>query len=101
MIRKIKIFELIEISKIIDKLSELEITVSDAFEIYKFKEHMNEMYSFLSDITPNVSSKEFDIFSQEEIYFNIPMISVRDIINKYQLELTKKQDDIIHRFLLS
>ena len=40
---KVKISDLLELSRIIDILDGMEVTVSDAFEIYNFKKRMEEL----------------------------------------------------------
>ena len=69
----------------------MEVTVSDAFEIYNFKKRMEDVFSFLNDIMSNNPSSDFDKISEEMINFNLPSISFNDIIIKYKLKLTQKQ----------
>lgn len=88
---KIKISDLLELSRIIDILDGMEVTVSDAFEIYNFKKRMEDVFSFLNDIMSNNPSSDFDKISEEMINFNLPSISFNDIIIKYKLKLTQKQ----------
>ena len=88
---KVKISDLLELSKIIDILDGMEVTVSDAFEIYNFKKRMEDVFSFLNDIMSNNPSSDFDKISEEMINFNLPSISFNDIIIKYKLKLTQKQ----------
>ena len=88
---KVKISDLLELSRIIDILDGMEVTVSDAFEIYNFKKRMEDVFSFLNDIMSNNPSSDFDKISEEMINFNLPSISFNDIIIKYKLKLTKKQ----------
>ena len=57
---KVKISDLLELSRIIDILDDMEVTVSDAFEIYTFKKRMEDVFSFLNDIMNDVSSTDFD-----------------------------------------
>ena len=80
-----------ELSRIIDILDGMEVTVSDAFEIYNFKKRMEDVFSFLNDIMSNNPSSDFDKISEEMINFNLPSISFNDIIIKYKLKLTQKQ----------
>ena len=72
-------------------LDNMEVTVSDAFEIYNFKKRMEDVFSFLNDIMSNNPSSDFDKISEEMINFNLPSISFNDIIIKYKLKLTQKQ----------
>ena len=88
---KVKISDLLELSRIIDILDGMEVTVSDAFEIYNFKKRMEDVFSFLNDIMSNNPSYDFDKISEEMINFNLPSISFNDIIIKYKLKLTQKQ----------
>ena len=88
---KVKISDLLELSRVIDILDNMEVTVSDAFEIYNFKKRMEDVFSFLNDIMNDVSSTDFDKISEEMINFNLPSISFNDIIIKYKLKLTQKQ----------
>ena len=88
---KVKISDLLELSRIIDILDGMEVTVSDAFEIYNFKKRMEDVFSFLNDIMSNNPSSDFDKISEELINFNLPSISFNDIIIKYKLKLTQKQ----------
>lgn len=88
---KVKISDLLELSRIIDILDGMEVTVSDAFEIYNFKKRMEDVFSFLNDIMRNNPSSDFDKISEEMINFNLPSISFNDIIIKYKLKLTQKQ----------
>ena len=88
---KVKISDLLELSRIIDILDGMEVTVSDAFEIYNFKKRMEDVFSFLNDIMSNNPSSDFDKISEEMINFNLPSISLNDIIIKYKLKLTQKQ----------
>ena len=88
---KVKISDLLELSRVIDILDDMEVTVSDAFEIYNFKKRMEDVFSFLNDIMNDVSSTDFDKISEEMINFNLPSISFNDIIIKYKLKLTQKQ----------
>lgn len=96
---KVKISDLLELSRIIDILDGMEVTVSDAFEIYNFKKRMEDVFSFLNDIMSNNPSSDFDKISEEMITFNLPSISFNDIIIKYKLELTQKQKNILKRIL--
>ena len=88
---KVKISDLLELSRIIDILDDMEVTVSDALEIYNFKKRMEDVFSFLNDIMSNNPSSDFDKISEEMINFNLPSISFNDIIIKYKLKLTQKQ----------
>ena len=88
---KVKISDLLELSRIIDILDGMEVTVSDAFEIYNFKKRMEDVFSFLNDIMSNNPSSDFDKISEEMINFNLPSISFNDIIIKYKLKLTQEQ----------
>ena len=88
---KVKISDLLELSRIIDILDDMEVTVADAFEIYNFKKRMEDVFSFLNDIMSNNPSSDFDKISEEMINFNLPSISFNDIIIKYKLKLTQKQ----------
>lgn len=88
---KVKISDLLELSRIIDILDGMKVTVSDAFEIYNFKKRMEDVFSFLNDIMSNNPSSDFDKISEEMINFNLPSISFNDIIIKYKLKLTQKQ----------
>ena len=88
---KVKISDLLELSRIIDILDGMEVTVSDAFEIYNFKKRMEDVFSFLNAIMSNNPSSDFDKISEEMINFNLPSISFNDIIIKYKLKLTQKQ----------
>ena len=72
-------------------MDDMEVTVSDAFEIYNFKKRMEDVFSFLNDIMSNNPSSDFDKISEEMINFNLPSISFNDIIIKYKLKLTQKQ----------
>ena len=96
---KVKISDLLELSRIIDILDDMEVTVSDAFEIYIFKKRMEDVFSFLNDIMSNNPSSDFDKISEEMINFNLPSISFNDIIIKYKLKLTQKQKNIMKRIL--
>ena len=71
---KVKISDLLELSRIIDILDGMEVTVSDAFEIYNFKKRMEDVFSFLNDIMSNNPSSDFDKISEEMINFNLPSI---------------------------
>ena len=96
---KVKISDLLELSRIIDILDDMEVTVSDAFEIYNFKKRMEDVFSFLNDIMNDVSSNDFDKICEETINFSLPSISFTDVIIKYKLELTQKQKNILKRIL--
>lgn len=98
---KIKISDLLELSRVIDILDDMEVTVSDAFEIYNFKKRMEDVFSFLNDIMSNNPSSDFNKISEERINFNLPSISFNDIIIKYKLELTQEQKVILKRILFS
>lgn len=98
---KVKISDLLELSRIIDILDGMEVTVSDAFEIYNFKKRMEDVFSFLNDIMSNNPSSDFDKISEEMINFNLPSISFNDIIIKYKLKLTQKQKVSLKRILFS
>lgn len=96
---KVKIFDLIELSKIIDILGQQEITISDSFEVYKFQENIKAFYSFLNEITKNINPSDFDKISNETVNFDLPNISVENILTKYRLKLSDEQSEIIHRIL--
>lgn len=96
---KIKISDLLELSRVIDILDDMEVTVSDAFEIYNFKKRMEDVFSFLNDIMSNNPSSDFDKITEERINFNLPSISFNDIIIKYKLELTQEQKVILKQIL--
>ena len=98
---KVKISDLLELSRIIDILDGMEVTVSDAFEIYNFKKRMEDVFSFLNDIMSNNPSSDFDKISEEMINFNLPSISFNDIIIKYKLKLTQEQKVNLKRILFS
>ena len=98
---KVKISDLLELSRIIDILDDMEVTVSDAFEIYNFKKRMEDVFSFLNDIMSNNPSSDFDKISEEMINFNLPSISFNDIIIKYKLKLTQEQKVKLKRILFS
>ena len=98
---KVKISDLLELSRIIDILDDMEVTVSDAFEIYNFKKRMEDVFSFLNDIMINNPSSDFDKISEEMINFNLPSISFNDIIIKYKLKLTQEQKVNLKRILFS
>lgn len=96
---EVKISDLLELSRVIDILDDMEITVSDAFEIYKFKKRMEDVFSFLNDIISNEPSSDFDKICEEMIHFNLPSISFNDIIIKYKLKLTQEQKVSLKRIL--
>ena len=98
---KVKISDLLELSRIIDILDGMEVTVSDAFEIYNFKKRMEDVFSFLNDIMSNNPSSDFNKICEETINFNLPSISFNDIIIKYKLELTQEQKVNLKRILFS
>lgn len=98
---KVKISDLLELSRIIDILDNMEVTVSDAFEIYNFKKRMEDVFSFLNDIMSNNPSSDFNKICEETINFNLPSISFNDIIIKYKLELTQEQKVNLKRILFS
>ena len=98
---KVKISDLLELSRIIDILDDMEVTVSDAFEIYNFKKRMEDVFSFLNDIMSNNPSSDFNKICEETINFNLPSISFNDIIIKYKLELTQEQKVDLKRILFS
>lgn len=98
---KVKISDLLELSRVIDILDNMEVTVSDAFEIYNFKKRMEDVFSFLNDIMSNNPSSDFDKISEEMINFNLPSISFNDIIIKYKLKLTQEQKVNLKRILFS
>lgn len=98
---KVKISDLLELSRVIDILDNMEVTVSDAFEIYNFKKRMEDVFSFLNDIMSNNPSSDFDKICEEMINFNLPSISFNDIIIKYKLELTQEQKVNLKRILFS
>ena len=98
---KVKISDLLELSRIIDILDDMEVTVSDAFEIYNFKKRMEDVFSFLNDIISNNPSSDFNKICEETINFNLPSISFNDIIIKYKLELTQEQKVNLKRILFS
>ena len=98
---KVKISDLLELSRVIDILDDMEVTVSDAFEIYNFKKRMEDVFSFLNDIMSNNPSSDFDKISEEMINFNLPSISFNDIIIKYKLKLTQEQKVNLKRILFS
>lgn len=96
---KVKISDLLELSRVIDILDDMEVTISDAFEIYKFKKRMEDVVSFLNDIISNEPSPDFDKICEEMINFNLPSISFNDIIIKYKLKLTQEQKVSLKRIL--
>lgn len=96
---KVKISDLLELSRVIDILDDMEVTISDAFEIYKFKKRMEDVVSFLNDIISNEPSSDFDKICEEMINFNLPSISLNDIIIKYKLKLTQEQKVTLKRIL--
>ena len=98
---KVKISDLLELSRVIDILDGMEVTVSDAFEIYNFKKRMEDVFSFLNDIMSNNPSSDFNKICEETINFNLPSISFNDIIIKYKLELTQEQKVNLKRILFS
>ena len=98
---KVKISDLLELSRVIDILDNMEVTVSDAFEIYNFKKRMEDVFSFLNDIMSNNPSSDFNKICEETINFNLPSISFNDIIIKYKLELTQEQKVNLKRILFS
>ena len=98
---KVKISDLLELSRVIDILDDMEVTVSDAFEIYNFKKRMEDVFSFLNDIMSNNPSSDFNKICEETINFNLPSISFNDIIIKYKLELTQEQKVNLKRILFS
>ena len=98
---KVKISDLLELSRVIDILDNMEVTVSDAFEIYNFKKRMEDIFSFLNDIMSNNPSSDFNKICEETINFNLPSISFNDIIIKYKLELTQEQKVNLKRILFS
>lgn len=95
----VKISDLLELSRVIDILDNMEVTVSDAFEIYNFKKRMEDVFSFLNDIMSNNPSSDFNKICEETINFNLPSISFNDIIIKYKLELTQEQKVNLKRIL--
>ena len=97
----VKISDLLELSRVIDILDNMEVTVSDAFEIYNFKKRMEDVFSFLNDIMSNNPSSDFNKICEETINFNLPSISFNDIIIKYKLELTQEQKVNLKRILFS
>ena len=98
---KVKISDLLELSRVIDILDNMEVTVSDAFEIYNFKKRMEDVFSFLNDVMSNNPSSDFNKICEETINFNLPSISFNDIIIKYKLELTQEQKVNLKRILFS
>ena len=98
---KVKMSDLLELSRVIDILDNMEVTVSDAFEIYNFKKRMEDVFSFLNDIMSNNPSSDFNKICEETINFNLPSISFNDIIIKYKLELTQEQKVNLKRILFS
>lgn len=98
---KVKISDLLELSRVIDILDNMEVTVSDAFEIYNFKKRMEDVFSFLNDIMSNNPSSDFNKICEETINFNLPSISFNDIIIKYKLKLTQEQKVNLKRILFS
>ena len=98
---KVKISDLLELSRVIDILDNMEVTVSDAFEIYNFKKRMEDVFSFLNDIMSNNPSSDFNKICEETINFNLPSISFNDIIIRYKLELTQEQKVNLKRILFS
>ena len=98
---KVKISDLLELSRVIDILDDMEVTVSDAFEIYNFKKRMEDVFSFLNDIMSNNPSSDFNKICEETINFNLPSISFNDIIIKYKLKLTQEQKVNLKRILFS
>ena len=98
---KVKISDLLELSRVIDILNNMEVTVSDAFEIYNFKKRMEDVFSFLNDIMSNNPSSDFNKICEETINFNLPSISFNDIIIKYKLKLTQEQKVNLKRILFS
>ena len=98
---KVKISDLLELSRVIDILDNMQVTVSDAFEIYNFKKRMEDVFSFLNDIMSNNPSSDFNKICEETINFNLPSISFNDIIIKYKLELTQEQKVNLKRILFS
>ena len=96
---KVKISDLLELSRIIDILDGMEVTVSDAFEIYNFKKRMEDVFSFLNDIMSNNPSSDFIKICEETINFNLPSISFDDIIIKYKLKLTQEQKGNLKQIL--
>lgn len=98
---KVKISDLLELSRVIDILDNMEVTVSDAFEIYNFKKRMEDVFSFLNDIMGNNPSSDFNKICEETINFNLPSISFNDIIIKYKLKLTQEQKVNLKRILFS
>ena len=98
---EVKISDLLELSRVIDILDKMEVTVSDAFEIYNFKKRMEDVFSFLNDIMSNNPSSDFNKICEETINFNLPSISFNDIIIKYKLELTQEQKVNLKRILFS
>ena len=98
---KVKISDLLELSRVIDILDNMEVTVSDAFEIYNFKKRMEDVFSFLNDIMSNNPLSDFNKICEETINFNLPSISFNDIIIKYKLELTQEQKVNLKRILFS
>ena len=97
----VKISDLLELSRVIDILDNMEVTVSDAFEIYNFKKRMEDVFSFLNDIMSNNPSSDFNKICEETINFNLPSISFNDIIIKYKLKLTQEQKVNLKRILFS
>ena len=98
---KVKISDLLELSRVIDILDNMEVTVSDAFEIYNFKKRMEDVFSFLNDVMSNNPLSDFNKICEETINFNLPSISFNDIIIKYKLELTQEQKVNLKRILFS
>lgn len=98
---KVKISDLLELSRVIDILDNMEVTVSDAFEIYNFKKRMEDVFSFLNNIMSNNPTSDFDKICEETINFNLPSISFNDIIIKYKLKLTQEQKVNLKRLLFS
>ena len=96
---KVKISDLLEFSKIIDSIDgDIDLTVSDMFEIRKFQKNMKDVYSYLDEIGNMTSNEQFNFVCNETIFFDTPNISVSDL-DKYGLKLTQKQKDTLHHFL--
>lgn len=97
---KVKISDILEFSKIIDSIDgDIDLTVSDMFEIRKFQKNMKDVYSYLDEIGNMTSNEQFNFVCNETIFFDTPNISVSDLVDKYGLKLTQRQKDTLHHFL--
>lgn len=96
MEKKISISKIIKLNKVIDSCGYINLTVFEAFELYKFNLGLKTLYSFLKD---NSNSDNFDNIIKNDIIFNLPNISAESIVQNAENSISDDMEDFLREIL--